>query len=114
MPALGISKNKHDYQLRQHQRIDRLVCAFCCALFGAFFAEACARIWRMPAIVFLTPAIISVVPGSALYYTMRALVMGDYGLLSANILQTIYISAGLVVGAMVIAMLAALKNGETK
>ncbi len=76
------------------------LCAFFCAVFGAAYSEVCARLAKVPAIVFLTPAIISIVPGGALYYTMSAIVSGDNPLFLIKATQTLFIGAGLVVGTL--------------
>ncbi len=78
------------------------IASVCCSVFGAILAEICARFCCMPAIIFYTPGIISIVPGGALYYTMSALVAGDYPLLLSKATQTLSISSGLVVGSMIV------------
>ncbi len=80
------------------------VCALCCAICGAAFSEICARIFKVPAIIFLTTAIISIVPGGALYYTMSSLVNGDTHLLFNKGSQTLYTSTGLVVGTIIVSI----------
>ncbi len=84
------------------------VCALCCSAFGAAYAEVCAKLCRMPATIFLTPAIISIVPGGSLYYTMSSLVAGNSTLLLSKGLQTLSVSTGLVVGTMLVSALTAM------
>jgi len=48
------------------------------ALAIALLGETASRIIKMPATVFITPAIIPLVPGLGLYQTMLNLVNGDY------------------------------------
>ncbi len=82
------------------------VAALVCAIFGALASQLCARIFRAPAIVFLTPGIIPIVPGGGLYYTMSYLLQGDSELLLPKSTQTLLISAGIAVGTLLVAMLA--------
>ncbi len=90
--------------------------AMCCSVFGALYSEICARCFKVPATVFLVPTIISIVPGGALYYTMSALISGDNTALMIKGFQTLYISAGLAVGIIIIALLFAFiaPNKRTK
>ena len=50
---------------------------FIASLFMAFYTETCARIIHAPAIVFLVPCAIPIVPGGALYRSMYGLLTGD-------------------------------------
>ncbi len=93
------------YSLLEYLGAPVFFCAFGCAAIGAVFAEVCARIYKVPAIVFLTSAIISIVPGGALYYTMSSLVNGNQTLLLDKASQTMYISAGLAVGMLSVTIL---------
>ncbi len=88
------------------------LCALVCALVGAVYSEICARLCKAPAIVFLTPAIISIVPGGALYYTMSALVAGNTGFLFSKATQTLSISTGLVVGTIIVTILSNIIQGQ--
>ena len=60
------------------------------SIFSASYAEIAARHARAPATLFLIPALIPLVPGSSLYYTMLALVQGSeadfrsYGMLTVK------------------------------
>ncbi len=53
---------------------------FCCLLasaFAALFAELLAHLCKAPSTLFLIPALIPLIPGSFLYYTMSATVQSD-------------------------------------
>ncbi len=50
---------------------------FCGATFASVFAEICARIAKAPATVFLAPAIVPMLPGGFLYYTMHGIIAGS-------------------------------------
>ncbi len=51
--------------------------AFISTAFTALFSEIAARVRKAPAIIFLLPGIVPTVPGGALYYTMRNIVLKD-------------------------------------
>ncbi len=48
------------------------------AAFCAIYAEVSARIFKAPATVFFIPALVPLIPGSTLYYTMSYLVQKDW------------------------------------
>ena len=48
------------------------------AAVAAFYAEVQARILKAPATLFLVPALIPLIPGSTLYYTMSGVVGRDW------------------------------------
>lgn len=74
---------------------------FVAANIVTFYSEICARIEKTPATTFLTAAIIPLVPGRALYYTMsyainnRFAEFGEYGSYTVSI--AVAIAAGIMV-----------------
>ncbi|MBQ9939948.1 MAG: threonine/serine exporter family protein [Clostridia bacterium] len=50
---------------------------FAGTLFISIFSEVLARYRKTPALIFITPAVIPLVPGAGLYETMRYFVYGD-------------------------------------
>ena len=62
---------------------------------AAIHAEVMARIRKCPAIGFLVMALLPLIPGSALYYTMNFAVRGEMALFSAKGIYTI-VQAGLM------------------
>jgi len=74
---------------------------FVSAIIVTFYSEICARIENTPATTFLTAAIIPLVPGRALYYTMsyainsRFVEFADYGSYTVSI--AVAIAAGIMV-----------------
>jgi uncharacterized membrane protein YjjB (DUF3815 family) len=86
-------------------------------IFG--YSEIVARIMKAPANIFLIPAIIPLLPGNALYYTMRGLVDGDkemfynYGISTAII--AFGIATGIVAGSILFKQaLTSLTNHKNK
>ena len=51
--------------------------AFISAAFTALYSEITARVRKAPALIFLLTGIVPTVPGGALYYTMRNMVLGN-------------------------------------
>ena len=74
--------------------------AFISAAFTALYSEIVARIRKAPAIIFLLTGIVPTVPGGALYYTMRYMVLGNrsgaYDKLSVTVQTGIGIAGGIV------------------
>lgn len=68
------------------------------ALILSLGARICARVFKAPNSVFLFPAVIVLVPGSYLYFTMSHLLAGEYALGWENAMETIKISAGIADG----------------
>ncbi|MBE6689534.1 MAG: threonine/serine exporter [Ruminococcaceae bacterium] len=66
-------------------------------MFGYFFgtlfisvcAEILARIRKMPALIYITPGVIPLVPGVGLYHTMRFFVNGDTAAGLAKCVETL-------------------------
>lgn len=68
------------------------------AAFAALWAEALAHLLKSPATLFLTPAILPLVPGGELYYTMSAAVRGDTALSRAHGLTTLTTALAIAAG----------------
>ena len=68
------------------------------SIFMALFSEICARRFRAPAVVFLFPCAIPIVPGSALYYSMYYLLRNDPGQLINYISITGQVILGIALG----------------
>lgn len=68
------------------------------ACLASAYAEVMARVLRAPATVFVTPAVISLVPGGALYNTMYCAVTGDAAGASAYGYETWNVAVGVAVG----------------
>ena len=75
------------------------------ALCGALYAEVLARLSKSPATQYLVCAIIPLVPGGGLYYTMYAFVTGNMDTFHAELTQTARTAAGLAVGIILVSVL---------
>lgn len=79
--------------------------AFLCTVFTTAFAEACARWRHAPALVFLVPGTIPIVPGSDLYNTMRFLLQGDYALSYVHLRNALLVGIGIAGGIVCVSLL---------
>ncbi len=75
------------------------------ALFVTAYAEAMARAMKAPATPILACSVISLVPGSKLYYTTYYLVISEEELFRTTLKETLLIAAGLAVGIICISVI---------
>lgn len=68
------------------------------AAFASIYAEAMARVEKAPATVFYIPALIPLIPGGSLYYTMSYAVMGQWDQVQSYGASTAYCALGIAVG----------------
>ena len=64
----------------------------------ALYAEVMARIFKCPAILFISPSLIPLVPGASLYYTMSHALSGETQSFVGSALTTLTAAAALAVG----------------
>ncbi len=79
--------------------------AFLCTAFTTVFAEVCARLRCAPALIFLLPGTIPIVPGSDLYYTMRYLLEGDYPRSFLHLRNALLVGIGIAGGIVAVSIL---------
>ena len=75
-----------------------ILAAFASASFVAIVAEIFARVLKAPAVIFTIVGIVPIVPGSALYYSMRNLLLRDIDGFFVSLKSTCTITAGIVFG----------------
>ena len=63
------------------------------------FCEITARITKQPTTVILTPAVIPLLPGSSIYYTMLYAIQGNGKLTTQYAKSTLYAGLGIAMGA---------------
>ena len=68
------------------------------AAFASIYTEAMAKMEKVPATVFYIPALIPMVPGGSLYYTMYYAVMGEWEKVQSYGSSTLYCALGIAVG----------------
>lgn len=74
------------------------------ALFATAFSEVLARLTKAPTTPYIVCAIIPLVPGSALYYTMANFILGDMAAFHERLMETLRVSAGLAVGILCVSV----------
>lgn len=66
--------------------------------FAAVFAEVAARICKVPTSVFFIIAVIPLVPGRGLFYTMSTVVSADWASCGQYAISTLQFAAGIALG----------------
>ena len=84
---------------------NELFATFIASLFMALFSEICARVVRAPAVVFLFPCAIPIVPGGALYRSMYSLLTNAPNDFQKNISITGQVILGIALGLSVASMI---------
>lgn len=74
------------------------------ALFATAYSEVFARLTKSPATPYIACSIISLVPGSKLYYTMYYFITSDMANFRTTLFQTFRIAAGLSVGIILVSV----------
>ena len=83
--------------------------------FAAAYAEVAARICRVPTTVFFIIAVIPLVPGRGLFYTMSAVVNADWASFATNGSATLQFAAAIGAGICIItAIVQTWKYGRAK
>lgn len=75
------------------------------ALFATAYSELFARLTKSPSTPYIACSIISLVPGSKLFYTMYYFITSDMELFRVTLFQTLRIAAGLSVGIIIISVI---------
>ena len=81
------------------------------AIAFSIYSELMARIKRAPAVVFLLPSAISIVPGGSLYHTMINLLSQNYVAAWEYLLEALRIGIGIAGGMAAVSLLVNLING---
>lgn len=90
------------YLLTQANGADTAQAAFCAGVSIAIYAEVMARIRKCPASGYLLLAFFPLVPGSGVYYTVRAYFQGDAARFSELGRQTLGMAGGLAIGVLLV------------
>lgn len=80
-----------------------LSCLIAAAL-SAFYAEVMARVCKAPVTIFTIPALIPLIPGGSLYYTMENLVQKNNNMLREKAIETTMFILAIVLGITIIIM----------
>lgn len=82
---------------------DEIVRYFIVSAFISVYAEIMARILKTPKTTFIITSLIPLIPGSALYYTMRAAFSGDFLIFAQKGVDTLGYAGALAAGIIVVA-----------
>lgn len=80
---------------------NRIIGTFLAAFLVGILGEYLAIRLKKPATVFITPGIVSFVPGAGMYYTMLYLVQKDYSRAAMHGSETFFIAAAIAIGIIV-------------
>ena len=75
------------------------------ALFATAYAEVFARLTKTPSTPYIVIAIIPLVPGGKLYYTMYYFITSNNELFHTSLVQTVRIAGGLAVGIIIVSVI---------
>ena len=88
--------------------------ALVASAFSALYAEALAR-WRdIPSLLFVIPAVVPLIPGAPLYYTMSFAVASDWAQVTAYALRTGQFALGIAAGMCVTWLFASFLNSRSR
>lgn len=85
--------------------------AFVGSAASALFSEICARVKRAPAIVFLVPCAIPIVPGGSLYRTMLNLISQNFEDTWFYLMETLKVGIGIAGGIVTVSLCFSLSTG---
>lgn len=89
------------YLLIFHLTDSMLISNFAAALFVYLYSQAMGGMLKAPSNVYLVPGTIPLIPGGALYYTMKGLLDGDKVVFWSNLKSTVIVTFGLATGIIV-------------
>ena len=72
------------------------------SIFAAIYAEIMARVRKCPAIAYLIMALLPLIPGSSLYYTMNYAVRGEMGLFATKGTSTVVLAGLMAAGVLLV------------
>ena len=100
--ALGGLLSYGVYLVCEHLSEDIFLSSLISSAFSTFYAEIMARLMKAPATIFFIPAVIPLVPGSTLYYTMSYAVQSNWALVKQYGFLTLRYALGISAGVSLI------------
>lgn len=73
-------------------------------IFATAYSEILARVLKGPALVFLFPSVIPLVPGGSLYYAMRAFIMNNKIEFSNHLHTTVSTAIGIAIAVILVSI----------
>lgn len=112
--ALGGSLSWFLYILCIDFRFSIIASLFTASVLGGIYSEILARVLKAPVTVFVICAIIPLVPGSGMYYTMLESIRGNiYGALS-SFLSTLSYAGAIAIGILLVSSVMKIINSIKK
>lgn len=94
------------YYTVDYFKLSIFLAAFASTACATLFAEIYARSRKTPAIVILSPAVIPIVPGADLYYTMKYAISGELITAGEHLGKALAIGLGIAAGIVVVTIIA--------
>ena len=98
------------YLAAERLPISDIECYFWATVAISLFAEFAARLQKVPATLYLVPALIPLVPGGGVYYSVEAAILGETERAASLGLHTLGIAGALAMGIITVTSLMRLYN----
>ena len=89
------------YLLAYHFLPNEAVCYFIASLLTALYSEVMARLLKSPTTTFITTALVPLIPGGSLYYTMAYAFESDMTKFTGRAFYTLQLASALALGIIV-------------
>ena len=89
------------YLLAYHFLPNEAVCYFIASLLTALYSEVMARLLKSPTTTFITTALVPLIPGCSLYYTMAYAFESDMTKFTGRAFYTLQLASALALGIIV-------------
>lgn len=93
------------YLLVVHRVNGDFAAYFLATVFATFYAELMARVKKAPATIFVITALIPLIPGGSLYYTMEYLMQKDMEMMRSKAAETAMLALAIAMGITIVIML---------
>ena len=93
------------YLLLVHRVNGEFAAYFLATVFATFYAELMARVKKAPATIFVITALIPLIPGGSLYYTMEYLMQKDMEMMRSKAAETAMLALAIAMGITIVIML---------
>ena len=89
------------YLLFEYLTGSEVLSYFIVAVLITAYAEWMARVVKTPTTTFIMAALVPLIPGASLYYTMRSALLGDFEIFGSRAVYTLELAAALALGVIV-------------
>ena len=105
LAGLGGALTYFVYYVVEYSTLSLFAAAFFSSLVSAIYSEICARTMRAPAVIFLLPCAIPIVPGGSLYHTMFNLISKNVEIAWKHFANTITVAIGIAGGIAAVSLI---------